>query len=144
MRRYFRDGDESVKVSAARALEKEGDGGPMQQLVASLSTDLGNADVGRRSASIEALAQTRSPLAQPLLLPLLSDGSDEIRLRTLDALRRTGDATAIEKVLPLLNDPLAAVRDRATRTIESLRRGESGDGRRDGGGFNFGRRRGSN
>ena len=137
LRRYFRDGGDAVKVSAARALEKEGDSGAMQQLVASLSADLGNADVGRRSASIEALAQTRSRLALPLLLPLLSDGSDEVRLRTLDALRRTGDATSIEKVLPLLNDPVAAVRDRATRTIESLRRGDSNPGAR-GGGFNFG------
>jgi len=145
LRRYFLDGSDAVKVSAARALEKEGDSGPMQQLVASLSVDLGNADVGRRSASIDALAQTRSRLALPLLLPLLSDASDEVRLRTLDALRRTGDATSIEKVLPLLNDPVAAVRDRATRTIESLRRGDTNPGPR-GGGFNFGigGRRGSN
>jgi uncharacterized membrane protein YgcG len=151
LRKYFRDGSEAVKVSAARALEKEGDAGPMQQLVANLSADLGNADVGRRSASINSLAQTRSPLATPLLLPLLSDGNDEVRLRTLDALRRTGDSTSIEKILPLLNDPIAAVRDRATRTIESLRRGESnpdarggGGGGGGGGGFNFGGRRGSN
>lgn len=144
LRRYFRDGDDSVKLSSARALEKEGDHGPMQQLVASLSTDLGNADVGRRAASIESLAQTRSTLATPLLLPLLADGSDEIRLRTLDALRRTGDESSIAKILPLLNDPVAAVRDRATRTIESLRRGDSNPSPRGGGGFNFGRRRGSN
>jgi HEAT repeat protein len=143
LRKYFRDGGDDVKVSAARALEKQGDLGPMQQLVASLSSDLGNADVTRRAASIDALSQTRSRLATPLLLPLLSDGSDEVRLRTLDALRRTGDATSIERILPLLNDPVAAVRDRATRTIESLRRsGTNGDVR--GGGFQFGGRRGSN
>lgn len=146
LRRYFRDGDDSVKVSAARALEKEGDSAAMQQLVASLSADLGNADVSRRTASIDALSQTRSRLATPLLLPLLTDGNEEVRLQTLDALRRTGDASSIEKILPLLNDPVAAVRDRATRTIESLRRGNSNQGGRGGGPNLFfgGGRRGSN
>jgi HEAT repeat protein len=140
LHRYYRDGDPNMQLTAARTLERRGDAGPMQQLVARLGSDLGNSDVDRRAKSVDALAQTRSRSAEPLLLPLLADPSDEIRLRTLDALRRTGDASTIEKLLPLLNDPVAAVRDRATRAIESLRRG---DGQVDGqgGGVPFGGRR---
>jgi len=140
LRRYFRDGDAALQLTAERALDRRGDSGAMQHLVAQLGSDLGNADVDRRAKSIDALAQTRSHYAAPLLLPLLADPSDEVRLRTLDALRRTGDATTIEKILPLLNDPVAAVRDRATRAIESLRRGDGQDDRR-GGGNPFGGRR---
>lgn len=140
LRRWYRDGDPALQLTAARALDRRGDSGAMQHLVAQLGSDLGNSDVDRRAKSIDALAQTRSHLAAPLLLPLLADPSDEVRLRTLDALRRTGDAATIEKILPLLNDPVAAVRDRATRAIESLRRGEGQDDRR-GGGNPFGGRR---
>jgi HEAT repeat protein len=140
LRRYYRDGDAALQLTAARALDRRGDSGAMQHLVTQLGSDLGNSDVDRRAKSIDALAQTRSHYAAPLLLPLLADPSDEVRLRTLDALRRTGDAATIEKILPLLNDPVAAVRDRATRAIESLRRGDGQDDRR-GGGNPFGGRR---
>ncbi len=157
MREWYQRGDDDLKRTTARSLENRGDAAPMQQLVASYRGDLGNSDIGKRTRAVESLGRTRSKEAVPSLLPLLSDTSDEVRLGALDALRRTGNEAVIEKVRPLLDDPIAAVRDRATRTIESLRRGEQnqdwggfrggdfrgGDPR--GGGFPFdGGRRGSN
>jgi hypothetical protein len=124
LRDWYRVGDEDLKRATARDLESRGDSAPMQQLVAGYRGALGNADVGARVRAVESLGRTRSKEAVPALVPMLSDGSDEVRLGALDALRRTGNEAAIEKVTPLLNDPVAAVRDRATRTIESLRRGE--------------------
>src|SRR5262249_40686513 len=51
LRRYYRDGDAGMQLTSARALERRGDPGPMQQLVARLGADLGNADVDRRAKS---------------------------------------------------------------------------------------------
>jgi|SRR5688572_1369193 len=154
LRDWYARGDDDLKRSTARSLEGRGDAGPMQQLVASYRGDLGNGDVGTRTRSVEKLGRTRSKEAVPALVPMLSDSSDEVRLGALDAIRRTGNESAIDQVRPLLDDPVAAVRDRATRTIESLRRGEreqdwrgdrgdfrGGDFR---GGFSDGGRRGSN
>jgi HEAT repeat protein len=124
LRDWYSRGEEELKRTTARSLESRGDSGPMQQLVAGYRSDLGNADVGRRTRAIESLGRTRSREAVPALVPMLADPSDEVRLGALDALRRTGSETVIDQIRPLLDDPVAAVRDRATRTIESLRRGE--------------------
>jgi HEAT repeat protein len=153
LREWYSRGDADLKRTTARSLESRGDAGPMQQLVASYRSDLGSADMGKRTRAVDNLGRTRSKEAVPSLVPMLADDSPEVRLGALDALRRTGTDAAIASVQPLLNDPVAAVRDRATRTIESLRRGErepdfrGGDFR----GFDFrggfspeGGRRGSN
>jgi hypothetical protein len=121
---WYQSGADDLKRSTARSLESRGQPGPMQSLVASYRGDLGNADVGVRTRAVDLLGNTRSPQAVAVLTPMLSDSSEEVKLTTLDALRRTGSVSVIDQLLPLLNDPVAAVRDRATRTIESLRRGD--------------------
>jgi HEAT repeat protein len=121
---WFQTGSDDLKHSSARSLETRGDAGPMSQLVASYQADTSNADPGKRTRAIDSLGRTQSRQAVPVLVPLLADTNEEVRLGTLDALRRTGDESVIDKVKPLLDDPVAAVRDRATRTMESLRRGD--------------------
>jgi hypothetical protein len=125
--RIYDSADEDLRMSAARALEEQGDAGLMRQEVASVTSDLGSDDGGLRARAVDQLAATRSPLAVPHLLPMLSDSNSEVRLRTLDALRRTGDESQIETIKALLDDPVAHVRERAARTMESLREGDDQD-----------------
>ena len=133
---------EDVRLAAARALEKQGDASLMQRELASYTAALGSSDVRERLGAIEDIGNTRSASAAPLLLPYLGDGDSETRIRALEALGRAGDDSYIKSVEALLDDPVAAVRDRAVRTIESLRtpisersfRGDRGGFRGDRGG----------
>jgi hypothetical protein len=111
-------------VDAARALEEHGDPRCMQRWVDSLKPGLASDDVGDRRRAIFKLGTTRSASVTPLLASELKDADAELRLAALDALRTSGDATAIAAVTPLLDDPVGAVRDRATRTLDALRRRE--------------------
>lgn len=62
----------------------------------------------------------------PDLLPYLSDPEAEIRASLCDILAQIGDAEAIPRLNPLLNDPSTKVADRANRAVELLRRGPAG------------------
>ena len=137
LRQIYDTDNEDVRPSAARALEKQGDDSLMRREVTSATRGLAASDDGLRVRSIDDLGSTRSPLAVPHLMPLLADGNSVVRLRTLDALRQTGDESIIPQVEALLNDPVAHVRERAARTMESLREGNRGGDRRGGFGDMF-------
>ncbi len=115
-------------VDAARALEEQGDPRCMQTYLSGLRPQLDSAEVGERRKAVFKLGATRSASSVPLVLPSLRDSSAEIRIAALDALRTSGDAASIAAVEPLLNDPVGAVRDRATRTLETLRYRAEGEG----------------
>lgn len=121
LRKLYESESPDVKISAARALEKQGDNSLMRTEVASLSVNLSSQDGGLRGYAVEDLGRTGSALATPLLLPMLSDSNSEVRLKTLDALGRTANESVIPEVQALLNDPVERVRERAERTLSRLR-----------------------
>jgi hypothetical protein len=109
-------------VDAARALEEQGDPRCMESWVASLEPDRSASDVATRRRAVFKLGTTRSASVTPLLVSSLADASAEVRVAALDGLRTSGAPSAIAAVEPLLDDPVGAVRDRAVRTLETLRR----------------------
>ena len=124
--------DDWFVVDAARTLEERGDARCMQAYVATLQPALGSSDVAEKRRAVSRLGTTRSASVTPLLGAQLRDANAEIRIAALDGLRTSGDASAIAAVELLLDDPVGAVRDRAVRTLETLRRREGDAGERDG------------
>jgi HEAT repeat protein len=58
----------------------------------------------------------------PELYPYLNDPDPEVRGALADILAAVGDAAAVPRLAPLVNDPSRDVADRANRAIERLRR----------------------
>jgi len=100
---------------------REGTLSLLDRHLSEVATDLGSADVGTRSRAIASLGSSRSKLAADYLLPMLSDVDSEVRLRTLEALRDCGDERAADAVRSLLDDSVAAVRERASGVLARLR-----------------------
>jgi HEAT repeat protein len=58
----------------------------------------------------------------PELYPYLNDPDDDVRAELSDLIGLLGDADAVTRLQPLLNDPSEKVVDRANRAIERIRR----------------------
>ena len=61
----------------------------------------------------------------PDLYPYLSDPDPEVRAALCDVIALIGDADALPRLTPLINDPSTRVSDRANRAVERLRRGQA-------------------
>jgi HEAT repeat protein len=61
----------------------------------------------------------------PDLYPYLSDPDPEIRAALCDVIALIGDADAVARLTPLINDPSPKVADRANRAVEKLRQGRA-------------------
>jgi hypothetical protein len=109
-------------ADVVHALEQAGDVHVLDAYVADERANLASSDATARSRAVYDLGLTRSAKVVPVVVTSLTDSNEWVRLQALDALRATGDEKSASAVEPLLDDPVAAVRDRAVRTLDTLRR----------------------
>jgi HEAT repeat protein len=124
LRALVADGDETARASIAAAgptgpfeaqwLASLGDETAVRSLIAQLKS-LPNAP-----ATIDALVQSRSPLAVAPLVEMLSDARDDNRAAAADGLGRLGARDAVEQIKPLLKDSSFPVRLSAARALYQL------------------------
>ena len=76
------------------------------------------ADPQVRAAAVRDLGQVHGLTSLPLLLPLLSDKSDDVRMAALNAVAQSGDPSVLERIRPLVSDPSEPVRRIAKRMVE--------------------------
>jgi HEAT repeat protein len=113
---YQRERAEDLRLAYSLAITMLGDRAFVDTLVLALpSRTLGTR---ARNYILEL-----GPTIVPELLPYLSDPEADIRAALCDILSQIGDAEAIPRLNPLLNDPSTKVADRANRAVELLRRG---------------------
>ena len=112
---YQRERDEEVRLAYCFALVLMGDRAFLDTVVLALpSRTLGDR---ARNYLLEM-----GPRVLPDLYPYLSDQDADIRAELSDIIGTMGDAEAIPRLTPLLNDPSARVADHANRAVERLRR----------------------
>lgn len=107
--------DYDIQWRAAEALGKLGKDA-FDRLLGSLH----HHDRDIRLGIIEALGEIRDPRAMPSLLPLLKDGSVEVRWATAIALGEIGDSKAINPLLYSLLDPDKYVRYGSAIALERM------------------------
>lgn len=112
---YQRERGEDLRLAYAFAITMLGD----RAFVDSLVLALPSRTLGTRARNY--ILELGAPIV-PELLPYLSDPEAEIRAGLCDILSQIGDADAIPRLNPLLNDPSTKVADRANRAVELLRR----------------------
>jgi HEAT repeat protein len=116
---YQRERAEDLRLAYSFAITMLGDRAFVDTLVLALPSRT----LGTRARNY--ILELGAPLV-PELLPYLSDPDAEIRAALCDILSQIGDADAIPRLNPLLNDPSTKVADRANRAVELLRRGRAG------------------
>jgi twitching motility protein PilT len=113
--KLLKDPDWWLRMTAAETLGNIGDPRAVKPLLDAM------ADSDTAMACIEALGRIKDPRALPALCQQMSRSQVEIRIETLEALRKYGE----RRVVPLLaevvqNDPSAAVQVRAASVITEL------------------------
>jgi len=99
----------------ARMMAALGDERAVRALLAQLETTPGG-----KGAIIASLGESRSPLALPALIHLLTDQLDINRMAAADALGQLGRTEAVAHLKPLLNDPVFTVKLAAARALHRL------------------------
>ena len=116
---YQRERTDELRLAYSFAITMLGDRAFIDTLVLSLPSRM----LGARARGY--VLELGRPIL-PDLLAYLSDPEAEIRASLCDILAQIGDAEAIPRLNPLLNDPSTKVADRANRAVELLRRGPAG------------------
>jgi HEAT repeat protein len=112
---FQREKSDELKVAYSFAIARLGDRAFLDSIVLNLPSKT----LGRRCRDY-LLELGPSILGE--LYPYLNDPDAGIRAELCDILASFGDADAIAKLTPLVNDPSPHVADRANRAIEQLRR----------------------
>ena len=115
---YQREKGEELRLAYSFALTLLGD----RAFVDTIVLNLPSRTLGGRSRSylLEMGAD-----ALPDLYPYLADPDPEIRAALSDVIAIIGDAEAVGRLTPLINDPSPKVADRANRAVEKLRRAQA-------------------
>jgi HEAT repeat protein len=112
---YQRERNEDLRLAYAFAITLLGDRAFLDSIVLSLPSR----SLGRRCRDY---ILEMGPTLLGDLYPYLNDAEADIRAELCDILALMGDAGAIPKLTPLINDPNTNVADRANRAVERLRR----------------------
>ncbi len=134
---FFASGEPGVRAAAASALEARGDDSLVREFIAErtdeLTGELAGEDERSRTQALRELSTLRSPATKQLFISLLADDSEQVRLQAVRSLGRHGaDASVLDELRPLLEDPSDRVRRAAARVVEmSERRRGSGMRRSD-------------
>ena len=113
---FQRTRDEELRLALAFAAARLGD----PAFVDSLVLCLASRTLARRCQ--DYLVEL-GPTVLPELYPYLSDPDAEVRATLCDVMGSLGQADAVEKLAPLIQDPSSKVADRANRAVERLKRG---------------------
>jgi HEAT repeat protein len=118
----FQKDEPRVQLMCAGALSNFGQPGPAAQLVPRYAAMLDSSDGALRREAVESLAQLRSPQTLPLLARALRDTNGDVRLEAVNSLNDYLDQPQVVALVePLVDDPIAAVRDAAKDLIESAK-----------------------
>jgi HEAT repeat protein len=118
----FQKDELRVQLICAASLNTIGQPGPASQLIPRYAAMLESPDGALRREAVESLGYLRSPQTLPLLARALGDTSGDVRLEAVNGLYDYLDQPQVVALVePLVNDPVAAVRDAAKDLIESAR-----------------------
>lgn len=130
LKQFYNSGDEQLQRAAADALAQRGDDSLQQRYINeqfAIASQNGNST--KRAEAVQKLtAFGRNPYAVSRILPMLEDSDSLVRLKAVSALAYTGDDSNIPAVQALLNDGVAAIRQRAEEVIGVLTGNNSGPG----------------
>ena len=115
---YQREKSDEMRLAYSFALTLLGD----RAFVDTIVLNLPSRTLGTRSRGY--LLEMGSEVL-PDLYPYLSDPDPEVRAALCDVIALIGDADAVARLTPLINDPSPKVADRANRAVEKLRRGQA-------------------
>ena len=115
---YQREKSDEVRLAYSFALTLLGD----RAFVDTIVLNLPSRTLGTRA---RGYLLEMGPDILPDLYPYLADPDPEIRAALADAIAILGDADAIARLTPLINDPSPRVADRANRAVEKLRRAQA-------------------
>jgi HEAT repeat protein len=111
-----------IQVVCASALNDLGQTGPAAQMAPRIAARLDSPDGAVRREATELLSRLRAPQAFPALTRALGDSNGDVRLEAVNALYDLEDPQVQTLLEPLLNDPVAAVRDAVKGLLEELKR----------------------
>ena len=115
---YQREKTDELRLAYSFALTLLGD----RAFVDTIVLNLPSRTLGTRSRNY--LLEMGSDVL-PDLYPYLGDPDPEVRAALCDVIALIGDADAVARLTPLINDPSPKVADRANRAVEKLRRGQA-------------------
>jgi HEAT repeat protein len=115
---YQREKSDEMRLAYSFALTLLGD----RAFVDTIVLNLPSRTLGTRSRNY--LLEMGSEVL-PDLYPYLGDPDPEVRAALCDVIALIGDADAVARLVPLINDPSPKVADRANRAVEKLRRGQA-------------------
>ena len=115
---YQREKTDELRLAYSFALTLLGD----RAFVDTVVLNLPSRTLGTRSRNY--LLEMGSDVL-PDIYPYLGDPDPEVRAALCDVIALIGDADAVARLSPLLNDPSPKVADRANRAVEKLRRGQA-------------------
>ncbi len=119
---FFEDGNNEVQVAAAAALAHRGDDSLSLGYQERRAVDLASDDPFERSEALRDLTSLQSASTLPLLVPMLQDANEDVRLQALTAVQQAGGMDSLDAIRPLLNDSSPRVRRAAERLIETMER----------------------
>ena len=120
---FYELGENDVKLAVASTLEARGDSSLSVRYQEACAERLTSDDDRVRAEAVRNLSATRSDAATNLILPLLSDDSEEVRMEALRAVAQgRRDPGVLDELRPLLDDPSERVSRTASRIVESLER----------------------
>ena len=133
LRALYERGGDDVRSSTAALLEERGDPSLMHSYLQGHREALASREPRQRMMAARQLALMDNPTATKLLVGLLEDEDEGVRMQGVRSLgRNVRDAGTIDALRPLLQDPSERVRDAARRTVERMERvqgAQGGDGR---------------
>ncbi len=113
---FQRERAEDLRLAYAFAIARLGDHAFLDSLVLGLSSST----YGRRC---RGYLVEMGPDILPEIYSYLGDPDADVRAQLCDVIAQIGDASAADRLAPLVNDPSTEVADRATRAIERLKQG---------------------
>lgn len=121
---FFEAGDESVQLAAARAMQGRGDSSLSDRFREERTAELQAEDPNVRANAVRHLASTRQEGTLPLLVNMLSDTSESVRIQALRAVTQTSraDEETLSAIRPLMQDSSERVRRSAERMVQSIER----------------------
>jgi hypothetical protein len=118
---YSSHPDSDLKRVIAQVLSQRGNNTLLEDQIREQKTLLESDQESDRQEALYQLAKTRTAKAAEVIVPLLSDSNENVKIDALVALRATGNETHISKVEALLNDTDPMVRSLASDVIDNLR-----------------------
>jgi HEAT repeat protein len=113
--------DPDLKRVIAQVLSRRGNNTLLDDQIREQKTRLESDQGSDRQEALYQLAKTRTVKAAEIIVPLLLDPDENVKIDALVALRATGNETHISKVEGLLNDADPMVRSLASDVINNLK-----------------------